>query len=132
MIFKYAVVGGIGTLLHFGLLIAFVEWLGWPPVVSSVIGFLIVLAVSYALNKSWTFRQRDEPVRFGQVLKYTAVSVLGLLLNAAVMYIAVDLLHWHYVAGQCAVVAIVPVSNFILNRWWTFRPTSAEEHAERG
>lgn len=131
MIYRYAVVGGIGTALHFGLLVAFVEWFGWPPVLSSVIGFLIVLAISYVLNKSWTFRQRDEPARIGQMLKYAAVSGLGLLLNAAIMHIAVDRLHWHYMVGQCAVVAIVPASNYALNRWWTFRPGSGGAGAHR-
>jgi len=121
MIFRYGVVGVLGTGLHFGTLALLVEIFGLHPVASSVAGFVVSLAVSYVLNKNWTFGQKHAKAQGGQMAKYAAVSALGLLLNAAIMTATVEWLRWHYVWGQCAVIFVVPATNYALNRWWTFR-----------
>ncbi|CAG7646727.1 GtrA family protein [Paenibacillus allorhizosphaerae] len=125
---KYGVVGVLGTVLHFASLYALVEWLGLRAVLASAFGFLLVLLVSYVLNRRWTFQ--STPSGWGPLLKYCIVSVTGLGLNVALMYVSVDLLHWHYLIGQCTVVVAVPLSNFILNYYWTFRPSATPECAE--
>ncbi|CAG7626823.1 hypothetical protein PAESOLCIP111_02854 [Paenibacillus solanacearum] len=125
---KYGVVGALGTVLHFASLYALVEWLNVPPVAASALGFLLVLLVSYVLNKRWTFQ--STPSGWGPLLKYCVVSVTGLGLNVALMYVSVELLHWHYLIGQCTVVVAVPLSNFILNYYWTFRPVPASESGQ--
>lgn len=121
LVLKYGVVGVLGTLLHFAVLVALVEWARIHPVGASAIGFIVVLLVSYLLNQYWTFQY--SPSGWKPLLKYTVVSGFGLLLNSGIMYTAVDLLHWNYLIGQCLVVAAVPVSNFIFNYYWTFRQT---------
>ncbi|WP_282939562.1 GtrA family protein [Paenibacillus sp. RC67] len=122
LILKYGIVGVLGTLLHFAVLVALVEWARMQPVWASAIGFIVVLLVSYLLNKYWTFQ--DSPSGWRPLVKYTVVSGFGLLLNSGIMYTAVDLLHWNYLIGQCFVVIAVPISNFIFNYYWTFRQTA--------
>ena len=53
---KYATVGLFGALTHIGILVAFVELLNQNPVLSSTVGFIVALAVSYYLNHCWTFQ----------------------------------------------------------------------------
>jgi len=36
------------------------------------------------------------------------------------MTITVDWLHWYYLWGLALVVAVVPATNFALNRLWAF------------
>lgn len=120
---RYAAVGLLGTMLHFIGVIFFVEFIHLDPVFGSTLGFLLVLAVSYILNRTWTFRSKDTGLR--QFLIYTLVSLTGLGLNSAIMFITVHLLKWNYLYGQCLVVLVVPVTNFILNRTWTFRDSHA-------
>ncbi|TBL69298.1 GtrA family protein [Paenibacillus thalictri] len=116
---KYGVVGLLGTLLHFALLYVLADAFRMEPVLASAIGFVIVLFVSYALNKYWTFQSSETGI--GSFVKYTVVSVAGLLLNIGVMYTAVHILQWHYLIGQSLVILVVPCSNFIFNYYWTFR-----------
>jgi putative flippase GtrA len=123
LIFKYGVVGLLGTLIHFGALYVLVEAFGLYPVTASTLGFLLVLLISYVLNQWWTFQ--DSPSGWRPFLKYTVVSMTGLLLNSGIMYTAVDWLHWNYLIGQCLVVVAVPASNFIFNYYWTFRPDNS-------
>ena len=117
-IIKYGITGVLGTLTHVAVMVLFVELVGLGPVLSSALGFVFVLIMSYYLNKYWTFRSQSRGYEeFG---RYLMVSFTGLLLNTSIMFITVEFFAWHYVLGQFAVVAVVPASNFLLNNYWTF------------
>lgn len=117
--FRYGVVGIIGTGIHFGTLILLVEIFSLDPVISSTIGFILTLIVSYILNYFWTFASSQAHSR--AIFRYAVVSISGLLLNAIIMYITVNILDWHYVLGQTVVIFVIPITNFALNNWWSFR-----------
>lgn len=117
-IIKYGITGLLGTLTHVSSTVFFVELVGLRPVLSSALGFVIVLVMSYYLNKYWTFRSQFRG--YGEFGRYLLVSLSGLVLNTLIMFLTVEFLSWHYVVGQFAVVAVVPASNFLLNNYWTF------------
>ena len=103
---RYLTVGLLGTAIHFVSTIFLVESLGLAPIPSSAIGFVLTVIVSFALNSAWTFRRSD---RMGsRFLKYSVVSVSGLVLNTVIMWVAVEWLAWHYLAGLCLVVLVIP------------------------
>jgi putative flippase GtrA len=116
---RYCVVGGLGTVVHFGVTMLLVEQFRVDAVVATVIGFLCALAVSFALNRSWVFASRVA-VAPG-LARYTAVSVLGFVLNVAIMATVTRVLALDYRIGLALVVLIIPVTNFTLNARWTFR-----------
>lgn len=115
---RYVVVGILGTVAHFTTTIAVVEGFAVDPVVASVAGFLVALVISFILVRGWVFRSGASVVT--TFPRYVAVSVAGLLLNAGIMHVTVDVARVSYLWGLCAVVAIVPLFNFTLNRTWTF------------
>jgi len=117
--FRYAVVGVIGTALHFGTLYALVEGLGMEPVSASAMGFLVALVSSYVLNRHWTFEHRS-PAQ-GAFLRYTAVSIVGLALNTLIMFVGTHLLDFPYMLVQLTVVFVVPAVNYLANHLWAFR-----------
>ena len=119
-ILRYAVVGVLGTAIHFGVLAALVEWGAVDAVLASAVGFLVTLLVSYVLNHRWTFK---SPVSHGTAFgRYAAVSLLGLGLNSIIMYLAVHVFGLWYILAQALVVIVVPAVNYSLNRSWTFGP----------
>ena len=115
---RYAVVGVIGTVLHIGSLIGLVEWFNVDVVVSSVIGFIFALLVSYVLNRVWVFKSNRK--HGPAMTRYVLVSLTGLSLNVGIMYLIADILHWWYGWGVGIVVIVVPITNFILNYSWSF------------
>ncbi|MCB2354969.1 GtrA family protein [Clostridium estertheticum] len=119
VIVRYGLVGLLGTTIHFGSLILLVEFANFDPVLGSALGFLLVLVISYILNRTWTFQSKSRNLR--QFLIYSIVSLIGLGLNSTIIFISVHLLKWNYLYGQCLVVLVVPVSNYLLNSLWTFR-----------
>lgn len=116
---RYGVVGVIGASIHFGTVILLVEIFKQNPVFSSAFGFSIVVAISYLLNKNWTFKVKEKGKSY-RFLKYIMVSCLGFGINVSIMYYAVNLAHWSYILGQSIVTVVIPVSNFTLNKFWTF------------
>ena len=116
--FRYCVVGGIGTCLHFGITIALVEGLRAPPTAASAVGFVAAFVSSYLLNRFWVFGPSARP--WVSFVRYSVVCLCGLILNTSIMALTVDWLRWYYLWGLAVVVAVVPVTNFALNRLWAF------------
>lgn len=115
---RYVIVGGLGTAAHLAILALCVEWLCLDAVLGAIAGFLGALSVSYVLNHYWTFQSRRP--HLSSLWRYVTVSLAGLMLNTGMMYTLVYFLHWWYFTAQLSVILIVPISNFLLNRYWTF------------
>ena len=117
---RYAIVGLLGAAIHIAILTILVEWAHWDPIVSSVAGFLVVLALSYWLNIKWSFKHSPQSHRKA-IFRYTLVSVMGLGLNTLIMFCLVNGLGIWYLLGQAIATLIVPIHNFLLNFYWTFK-----------
>ena len=115
---RYGMVGIIGTIIHFGTLIFLVELFAIDALLSSTIGFLLTVIVSYLINYYWTFQtQTNHSSTFA---KYLLVSCFGLVLNYIIMRLGLNVLHLHYQIAQAIVILAIPVTNYIMNRYWTF------------
>lgn len=120
----FAGVGVVAAVAHYGVLIVLVELGGIAPVIATLWGFLAGAAVSYILNRRYTFRS-DRPHR-AAAPRFLVVSVGGFLLNGVVMWLLNEQLGVHYLAAQVIATLIVLFWNFSANRWWTFRDTGSQ------
>lgn len=118
-IIKYGIVGLLGTGIHVGVLVLLVELFMVPAVTATSIAFVVTLCVSYVLNRNWTFESTGEGSRT-QFLKYLLVCSCGLLLNASLMYVTIHWIGWPYLIGEALTTIIVPVHNYLWNRYWIF------------
>lgn len=117
---SYGIIGLIGTLIHLLTLVILVENFRCDPVISSAVGFILALVVSFLLNKTITFKGKSNQA-FTLLIKYTVVSCLGFLMNSAIMYSTVHIFMLHYALGQAIVIIILPATNFLVNNYWTFK-----------
>lgn len=118
--FSYGVVGVFGATVHFLTLIVMVQRIHLNPILGSSLGFILALIFSFMLNAKYTFQVQPgrTSIRFA---KYTVVSVMGFLLNMFIMYVTLHVLGIYYLIGQSIVTAVLPINNFLLNNFWTFR-----------
>jgi len=136
-IFKFAVVGGIGTVIDFGIFNLLTLLTPIPAIAASVVSFSCAVVNNFFLNRSWTFKgptARPLPVQLGQ---FALVSVVGLLIRTPIFAFLEKLFNTfaikflpgfflsptvvgHNLALACAIV-IVLLWNFIANRFWTFK-----------
>lgn len=118
-LFRYGVVGIVGTPAHYLTLILLVEAGGISPVYATIAGSAVGALVNYLLNRRYTFKSAKTHADAGP--KFLAVAVATGILNAVLVYLGVDLLGMHYLIVQIVATLIVFLSNFALNNIWTFR-----------
>lgn len=115
---KYAVVGLLGTALHFTLLAIAVEGANYDPVYASLAVFPPVVVLSYILNRNWTFQSEKD--HFVALPKYIVISLASLATNFFIMNTLVNIYGMWYLAAQVCSIAIIPIVNFLLKKYWAF------------
>ena len=116
---RFGLSGAAATLTHVIVFVVLVEWFQMRPLFAAVPAFLSALSVSYGLNYRWTF-SANGPHRI-LLPKFLLVSVTGLLLNLLITYLVVD--HWQlwYGFALLAIILIIPLSTYLLSKFWVFR-----------
>lgn len=116
---RFAAVGAIATTIHAAVFALLVETTPLDPVVATVVAFVVAFAAGFALNRSWTFGSRADPI--AQLPRYLVVQLVGLALNAAIMAFAVHAQRWSPYVGLGLAIVLVPPVTFALARGWAFR-----------
>ncbi len=114
---KYLSVGGISNLLAYVVYISIVL-LGFGPIVSMTVVYVVAGSFSFVANKVWTFQSQ---VRSGSALaKYIVALVVGYMTNLALL----SGLHYglglpHQIA-QLVGIGVVAIELFLLSRYFVF------------
>lgn len=122
---RYVVVGVLNTALDLVLFTLLAVAAGVPPVVANVISTVVVMTVSFFVNRSFVFRAQDAGVR--AYVGFVAVTLFsGLLVQSLVILgvIAVagevlpDLSHDVVAPGaKLVAMGVGMVSNYLGYRW---------------
>jgi len=115
---RFAVSGGLATVIHVGIFIFLVEWFALRPVLAAAPAFVFALFVSYGMNYHWTF-SASAPHRI-MLPRFVVVALLGLALNLGITYAVVDVAHYWYGYALLLVVLFVPLATFLLSKFWVF------------
>lgn len=119
-LFKYLVVGSLGTFLDIGFLYLFFDILGINLYLAVTLSFTIAFLNNFFLNKSWTFQSRSRNYR-KLMTKFFIVSMIGLILSIGLMFVMVDLIGIWHILAKILTSGVVVVWNFLANKFWTFR-----------
>jgi putative flippase GtrA len=115
---KYSVVGCVSILIYYLSVFVLVEILGKNPLFGTAVSFVIMSYFSFLLNRKFTF---GSDFSYDKLLRFLVVSAIGFTLNFLIMYLVVSVLSLHYSLGEVATTLVIPVINFILNNYWTFK-----------
>ncbi|WP_433663735.1 GtrA family protein [Nocardia sp. CA-128927] len=117
----FAAVGGFNTALGIGLTIVWLAVLGdnVPPSVAVAAAYAVSIVIAFVLHRTLVFRVRGHLLR--DFLRFVAVNSGGLLLNMALLELAVSV--WHFPDKPAAVVvmALVAVVSYFGHRHISFR-----------
>lgn len=117
---KYTLVGTVGTLAQFFILIGLMEGLHWrDATLASTLGAVAGAFVNYALNYRFTFNSQKKHAE--SLPKFMATATLGFIFNAAAMALLTQRGHVQYVLAQVFSTAGVFLGTFIVNSAWTFK-----------
>lgn len=114
----FAAVGAVGTLGHYLLLLALVEWGGQDPVTGSVAGFLLGALINYSLSRRLVFASR-RPHREA-LPRFMAVAGSGLVMNTLLMTLLTHTFTVPYLIAQIATTGLLLLWHYSANALWTF------------
>lgn len=80
---RFAVVGGIATIIQFSILVALVELAHANELIANAIGFVIAATANYLMNRYFTFSGTTSHAGYG-MLKFAVTSLIGLGINSLI------------------------------------------------
>lgn len=110
---KFGVVGALAFLIDYGILMLLSQVLGWDPVPSSVVSFVVSLAFNYLASMRYVFRRREGMSRQREFAVFVVLSVIGLGINVACMWAGTALLG----DGALAVTLTKVVATVVVALW---------------
>ncbi len=89
---------------------------------ASIIGIILSISSNFILNKIWTFEDRNFSLRnaLKQYVLFLGMSAVGAVVQLIFLYWFVRS-GFQYTPSLVLAVSIASVSNFLLNKKWTFR-----------
>jgi len=116
---RFVLVGGAATTCQYAILVLLVELLASRASIASTIGAIAGAAVSYALNRYWTFETTLSHAK--SLSRFAAMVLIGLALNYVSMHVLTEVLPINYLIAQLITTGLVLLSNYVLASTWVFR-----------
>lgn len=118
---RYLISGGTAATSNVIFLFLLVQYGGVYYLYASILAFVMSIAVSFTLQKFWTFRDGPLYDMHRQFARYLIVIFFGLLLNTALIYFFVEVTDIWYVLAQMLTTAVIAVINYFFYRHFVFR-----------
>ena len=119
-LFLYLIVGALATVVEWGAFYAFDLIFGIHYTFSTALAFVLSTFANWAFVKLILFRQKSRTVA-GEIFKIYLISVLGLLMNIAIMFVAVEKLGIHDMISKIIATGIVFIWNFLVRKLWIYK-----------
>ncbi|MCL5406906.1 MAG: GtrA family protein [Patescibacteria group bacterium] len=121
---KFGIVGASSTVIDWGIFYFLNLTFGIYYLTAKVLSFSIAVFNSFIWNRRWTFRSTD-PSHGKEFTKFLIIALVGLSLNALIMYLAVSIFHTRKIFGLAFATGIVTFWNFLANKFYTFKHSQA-------
>lgn len=117
---RFVISGGFATLTNLAVVYLCTDVLGVYYLASSAVAFICAFAVSFTLQKFWTFDNRSLEVVHQQLILALMVAGANLLVNTLFMYSFVEYVGLHYLLAQIATSALISLETFFVYQYVIF------------
>jgi putative flippase GtrA len=119
---KFAVVGGIATMVHAAVYAGFAGVMQTNPLLATVLAYLTAFAISFGGHLYWTFAEphaRQRPL-FRPLVRFFLISLAGFSLNTLAVFGVTELMKAPPLLAIIPMILVTPVLTFFLSRRWAF------------
>jgi putative flippase GtrA len=117
-LFRFGLAGGLSTLFYGVCAWCFVYLISLPPVVASIIGYLLAIPVSFILQRKFAFRSLGNAR--AELPRFLLVQATNLVASTATMHAVVNLFHANPTIGVLITMIVIPLLSFITMHFWVF------------
>lgn len=110
---KFGAVGGLCFCIDYGLMILLTEAHILNYFASSAVSFSVSVIVNYSLSMRYVFGGREDMTKAEEMAIFLLLSLFGLALNQAIMWITVELAGMFYAAAKILSTMLVTIYNFV-------------------
>lgn len=113
---KFGVVGVIAFVIDYGLMVLLTELFNVNYLISATISFTVSVIFNYVASMRYVFAHKEGLSRRREFIIFVVLSVIGLLINDALMWVGVDLFGISYLLVKIFATAVVMVWNFVTRK----------------
>ena len=124
----YAVFGVLTTIINIVTYWFCYNKYGITNVVSNIIAWILAILFAFITNKLWVFdsKKLDIGTVLTELWKFAVARIATGIIDLAIMYVGVDVLHGPSTVLKVVVNIIVIILNYILSKLVVFRNMSGE------
>lgn len=116
---RFAVVGGIASVIQFSILVALVELAHANKLIANAVGFIFAATANYLMNRYFTFSGTQSHMGYG-MMKFAVTSVIGLAVNTIIFQTLMSFGVWYVIAWVLA-TGLTMIWNYSAARLIVFR-----------
>jgi putative flippase GtrA len=119
---KYLLVGVLNTSVGYGIIFSCMYLLGLGAVISNALGYGIGMAVSYTVNRDFTF---ERNIKGGAAApRFLLVALLAYGANLGMLLVLIRVAHIHEGVAQVLSSVVYVATSFLGNKFYVFRATA--------
>ncbi|MFI4891466.1 MAG: GtrA family protein [Steroidobacterales bacterium] len=104
------------------ILAVLVQVFHWGTLTAATTSFLAGACVAYALSVRFVFKQHRLRNRRAEFAGFVAIGAIGVVVNAAVIYMAADVFGLHFLVAKGIAAGFTFSCNFVARRQILFVP----------
>ena len=120
---RYLLVGATNSIVGYGVIFGCMYLAHLSPEMSNVIGYAIALAVSYMLNRHFTFNSTQK--RRAEILRFLFAFAIAYSLNFAALLVLIHPLGLHEGISQIVAGGVYVAFSYLINKYYVFRNPTA-------
>lgn len=115
-IIKFGFVGFLCFFIDYGVMVFLTEVFQIDYLVSGGISFTVSVIVNYILSITFVFETDKDKNKLKEFVVFVFLSVIGLGINEACMWLAVEAAGIYYMISKIGATAVVMVYNFVTRK----------------
>jgi len=121
-ILVYLFFGGLTTVVNYVVYLPCHNLLGISATVSNVIAWVVAVAFAFVTNKPFVFRSYDWSAKtlLPELAKFVGCRVGSGLLETAILFVTVDLIHWNGNIWKLITSVLVVILNYFGSKLLVF------------